>query len=294
MACLKAAAISKGLHLYEYVGDVYSIPVPMVNVINGGLHTVNKLDFQEFMIVPQAGNIKKNMKICSEVFHSLKTILKNSGESVGVGDEGGFSPSLINNTEALDMLNSAVLAAGYRVGKDVSYALDIAASSFYSDGKYHLNGEGRVLSVQELMDYYLTLIDLYPIISIEDPFYEGDFDALAKFTSLIGNKVQIVGDDYFVTNRNFLQKGIDKKAGNAILLKLNQIGTYTEFIETLDLAIKNGYKTIISHRSGETEDTTISDLAVGLNIGQIKTGSISRSERVCKYNQLLRIDEEIS
>lgn len=293
MACLKAAANCKRLPLFKYVGSGESIPIPMMNVINGGAHADNDLDFQEFMIIPQRDNIKDNMKIGIEVFHSLKSILKSRGEITSVGDEGGFAPNLNSNREALDLLNLAVLDAGYNVGVDVCYALDVAASTFYKDGLYHLNSEGKVFTSDELINYYKDLINSYPIISIEDPFYERDFDTLKHFTDSVGDTVQIVGDDYFVTNKNFLQRGIDIGAGTAILLKLNQIGTYSEFIDTVNLARRSGYNMIISHRSGETEDTTISDLAVGLCIGQIKTGSLSRSERVAKYNRLLRIDEQL-
>lgn len=293
MACLKAAAKCKSLPLYRYIGNVNNIPIPMMNIINGGAHADNSLDFQEFMIIPQRDNIHDNLKIGTEVFHSLKMLLKSNGDITSVGDEGGFAPNLSSNKEALDLLNQAVEEAGYNVGVDVCYALDVAATTFYKDNLYYLNGENKILSSDQLIEYYKMLIDLYPIISIEDPFFEGDFDSLKNFTREVGDKVQIVGDDYFVTNKEYLKKGIDMCAGNSILLKLNQIGTYTEFINTLNIAKENGYNPIISHRSGETEDTTIADLAVGLNIGQIKTGSLSRSERVSKYNRLLRIAEEI-
>ena len=233
------------------------------------------------------------LRIASEVFHTLKNILKEKGLATSVGDEGGFAPSLSNNKEGLDLIIKAISDAGYTPGLDVSIALDIAASEFYKDGKYHLESENKILTTKELTDYYIELINNYPIISIEDPFDQNDWDGFSKFTKLVGNRIQIVGDDLFVTNKKYLQEGIEKGACNAILIKLNQVGTVTETLETIALAKGNGYKTIISHRSGETEDTTIADLAVGLNMGQIKTGSLSRSERIAKYNRLLRIEEKL-
>lgn len=294
MACLKAAAIDAGKPLYAYVGEGKTLPVPMMNIINGGAHADNRLDFQEFMIIPQADTIHERVRIGSEVFHHLKKVLNEKKLATGVGDEGGFAPDLSSNKEGFELIMEAIEKAGYTPGKDVKLAIDVAASEFYHDGKYHLEGEGRVLSTDELIAFYEELINTYPIISIEDPVDENDWDGFAKLTAKIGDRVQLVGDDLFVTNKKCLQMGIDKKAGNAILLKVNQIGTITETLETIALAKEHGYKTIISHRSGETEDTTIADLAVGLDLGQIKTGSMSRTDRICKYNQLMRIEEELS
>ena len=293
MACLKAAAIEKGLPLYRYIGDGDMLPVPMMNIINGGAHADNKLDFQEFMIIPQRDTIKERVRVGAEVFHSLKKVLNERGLATGVGDEGGFAPDLESNTEGFELITEAIKKAGYEPGKDVKLGIDVAASEFYENGKYNLVGEGRSLTTDELIDFYKELVSKYPIISIEDPVDENDWEGFAKITKELGDKVQLVGDDLFVTNKECLQKGIDMKAGNAILLKVNQIGTITETLETIELARKNGYKTIISHRSGETEDTTIAHLAVGLNLGQIKTGSLSRTDRVCKYNELIRIEEEL-
>lgn len=293
MAVLKAAAKAKGMPLYKYVGDGKTLPVPMMNIINGGAHADNKLDFQEFMIIPQRDSIKERVRVGAEVFHALKSVLNERGLSTGVGDEGGFAPDLESNTEGFELIMEAIKKAGYEPGADVKLGIDVAASEFYQDGKYNLVGEGRSLTSDELIDFYKELVSKYPIISIEDPVDENDWEAFAKITKELGDKVQLVGDDLFVTNKECLQKGIDMSAGNAILLKVNQIGTITETLETIKLAKENGYKTIISHRSGETEDTTIADLAVGLNLGQIKTGSMSRTDRVCKYNQLIRIEEEL-
>ena len=293
MASLKAAAKVKGMPLYKYVGEGRTLPVPMMNILNGGAHADNKLDFQEFMIIPQRNNIHERVRVGSEVFHALKKVLNEKGLSTGVGDEGGFAPDLESNTEGFELIMDAIKKAGYEPGKDVKLAIDVAASEFYSDGKYNLVGEGRSLTTDELIDFYKDLISKYPIISIEDPVDENDWEGFTKITKELGDKIQLVGDDLFVTNKECLQKGIDMKAGNAILLKVNQIGSITETLETIKLAKENGYKTIISHRSGETEDTTIADLAVGLDLGQIKTGSMSRTDRICKYNQLMRIEEEL-
>ena len=293
MAAMKASAINVGLPLYKYIGDGTELPRPMMNIINGGAHADNKLDFQEFMIIPNRSTIKERLRVGAEVFHNLKKVLNSKGLSTGVGDEGGFAPNLESNTEGFDLIMEAINKAGYIPGKDVNIAIDVAASEFYKDGKYHLVGEGRSLTTDELIDFYEELVTKYPIISIEDPVDENDWEGFTKITERLGDKIQLVGDDLFVTNKKCLQMGIDKKAGNAILLKVNQIGTITETLETIELARQNGYKTIISHRSGETEDTTISDLAVGLNLGQIKTGSMSRTDRICKYNQLIRIEEEL-
>ncbi|MBQ9181027.1 MAG: phosphopyruvate hydratase [Bacilli bacterium] len=293
MANLKAAAKYKNKPLYEYVGDGKSLPVPMMNILNGGAHADNLLDFQEFMIIPSANTIKERIRIGAEVFHNLKTVLKEKGLSTGVGDEGGFAPNLNSNKEALDLIIEAIIKAGYKPGIDVNLGLDVAASEFYENGKYNLAGEKAILDTNELISYYEDLINNYPIISIEDPVDENDWEGFKLITEKLGDKIQLVGDDLFVTNKKYLQKGIDNHSGNAILIKVNQIGTITETLETIQLAKENNYKTIISHRSGETEDTTIAHLAVGLNLGQIKTGSLSRTDRICKYNELMRIEENI-
>jgi enolase len=291
---MKASAINKGLPLYRYIGNGSTLPKPMMNIINGGAHADNKLDFQEFMIIPQRDTIHERVRVGAEVFHNLKKVLNEKGLATGVGDEGGFAPDLQSNSEGFDLIMEAIKRAGYEPGKDVCMGIDVAASEFYKDGKYELVGEGRSLTTDELIDFYEELVSKYPIISIEDPVDENDWDGFRKITERLGDKIQLVGDDLFVTNKKCLQKGIDNHAGNAILLKVNQIGTITETLETIELARKNGYATVISHRSGETEDTTIADLAVGLDLGQIKTGSMSRTDRICKYNQLLRIEEELS
>ena len=292
MAVLKAAALSVNKPLYKYVGDGKELPRPMMNILNGGAHADNNLDFQEFMIIPNRDTIKERVRVGAEVFHALKKVLNEKGYFTGVGDEGGFAPNLPSNKEGFDLIIEAINKAGYAPGKDVSIAIDVAASEFYKDGKYHI--DNKDLTTDELINFYEELINAYPIISIEDPVDENDWEGFSKITAKLGDKIQLVGDDLFVTNKKCLQMGIDKKAGNAILLKLNQIGTVTETIETINLAKENGYKTVISHRSGETEDTTIADLAVGLSLGQIKTGSMSRTDRICKYNQLMRIEEEIN
>lgn len=293
MAALKASAIEAQLPLYKYIGNGKELPKPMMNIINGGCHACNNLDFQEFMIIPNRDTIKERLRVGAEVFHTLKKVLNEKGYATGVGDEGGFAPNLNSNTEGFELIIEAIKKAGYIPGVDVNLAIDVAASEFYQDGKYVLKGENRVLSTHELIEFYEELVNKYPIISIEDPVDENDWEGFKLITEKLGNKIQLVGDDLFVTNKKCLQKGIDLSAGNAILLKVNQIGTITETLETIELARNNGYKTVISHRSGETEDTTIADLAVGLNLGQIKTGSMSRTDRICKYNQLIRIEEEI-
>lgn len=298
MAAMKASANAEGVPVYKYVNEkfgdgVMSLPRPMMNIINGGAHADNKLDFQEYMIIPMADTIHDRIRIGAEVFHNLKDVLKSRGLVTSVGDEGGFAPDLESNSEGFELIMEAIKKAGYEPGKDVCMAIDVAASEFYKDGKYELVGEGRSLTTEELIEYYENLIDKYPIISIEDPVDENDWDGFSLVTERIGDKIQLVGDDLFVTNKKCLQMGIDHKAGNAILLKVNQIGTITETLETIELARNNNYATVISHRSGETEDTTIADLAVGLNLGQIKTGSMSRTDRICKYNQLMRIEEEL-
>ncbi len=293
IAALKASAIAAGKPLYAYVGEGRTLPRPMMNIINGGAHADNKLDFQEFMIIPQRDTIKERVRVGAEVFHNLKKVLNEKGLATGVGDEGGFAPDLNSNQEGFELIVEAIKRAGYEPGKDVCLGIDVAASEFYKDGKYNLEGEGRTLTTDELIDFYEELVNKYPIISIEDPVDENDWEGFTKITERLGDKIQLVGDDLFVTNKKCLQMGIDKHAGNAILLKVNQIGTITETLETIELAKSHGYNTVISHRSGETEDTTIADLAVGLDLGQIKTGSMSRTDRICKYNQLIRIEEEI-
>ena len=299
MAAMKASAKNENKPLYKYVYEKFgngkmSLPRPMMNIINGGAHADNKLDFQEYMIIPMADTIHERVRIGAEVFHNLKSVLKSKGLVTSVGDEGGFAPDLESNSEGFELIMEAIKKAGYEPGKDVCMAIDVAASEFYKDGKYELVGEGRTLTTEELIEYYEDLVNKYPIISIEDPVDENDWDGFNLVTKRIGDKVQLVGDDLFVTNKECLQMGIDHEAGNAILLKVNQIGTITETLETIELARSHDYKTVISHRSGETEDTTIADLAVGLELGQIKTGSMSRTDRICKYNQLMRIEEELS
>ena len=293
MASLKAAALNAHKPLYRYIGEGKSLPRPMMNIINGGAHADNSLDFQEYMIIPMQKSFKEIMRVASEVFHTLKAILKERGLATSVGDEGGFAPNLSSNEEGFKLIMEAITRAGYTPGVDVCMAIDVAASEFYKDGKYNLVGEGRSLNTDELINYYEELINKYPIISIEDPVDENDWEGFSKITDKLGSRIQLVGDDLFVTNKECLKKGIELHAGNAILLKVNQIGTITETLETIELARAYNYKTIISHRSGETEDTIIAHLAVGLNLGQIKTGSISRTDRICKYNELIRIEEEL-
>lgn len=291
LACLKAAAKYSNKELYEYIGKGTIIPRPMMNILNGGAHADNGLDFQEFMIIPMTKDFRTNLRMGSEIFHHLKKILTQSGFGTGVGDEGGFAPNINSTEEALNLIIDAIKAANYIPGKDVYLGLDVAASEFYNDSKYSF--EGKAKTSEELIEYYEYLCEKYPIISIEDGMAEDDYRGWKLLTEKLGKKIQLVGDDLFVTNKKLFQKGIDQKLGNAILLKLNQIGTVTETIETILLAKKARYNTIISHRSGETEDTYIADFAVGLNLGQIKTGSLCRSERTAKYNRLLRIFEKI-
>ncbi|MBE6156450.1 MAG: phosphopyruvate hydratase [Firmicutes bacterium] len=292
LASLKCLAKLQEKELYEYVtyGKV-SLPIPMINIINGGAHADNRLDIQEFMIVPIMKGESKRIQAASEIFHTLKKILKNKGLSTGVGDEGGFAPNLTKTTEALDLIMDAINDANYRPGKEVLIALDVAASTVYDKNKNVYNIDGLTLNANDLIKYYIELIRNYPIVSIEDPFEENDLESLAVLTKLVGDKVMVVGDDHFCTNSTLLEAGTKINAGNAILLKANQIGTISEMTKTIMTAKKNNYKTIISHRSGETEDTFIADLAVGFGIPFIKTGSVSRGERVAKYNRLMKIEE---
>ena len=290
LANLRASAKYNKKELYEYLGSDYSMPRCMMNILNGGAHASNSLDFQEFMIVPSKSEYKDNLRMGSEIFHSLKQVLKEKDLLCGVGDEGGFAPEISNNTIALELISLAIDKAGYVLGKDVYIALDVAASEFYRDGKYII--EGKEYSSLDLVSYYEGLIDKYNIISIEDGMAEEDYDGWKILTERLSN-IQLVGDDLFVTNKDLLSEGIKMGIANAILIKLNQIGTVSETLDTIKLAKDNNYKTIISHRSGETEDNYIADFAVGLNMGQIKTGSMSRGERLSKYNRLLRIEERI-
>lgn len=292
LANLKAAAKYEGLELFEYLGNDYSMPRCMMNILNGGVHASNNLDFQEFMIVPSKKEYKENLRMGSEIFNTLKNILKEKKLLCGVGDEGGFAPSIDNTKEALELINEAILKSGYVLGSDVFIALDVAASEFYDEKEDIYLLEGKKYTKEMLVDYYNELVNRYHIISIEDGMAEEDYDGWKLLTNKLSN-IQLVGDDLFVTNKKLLQKGIDMHIANAILIKLNQIGTVTETLDTIKLARENNYKTIISHRSGETEDNYIADFAVGLNLGQIKTGSMSRSERLSKYNRLLRIEEKI-
>ena len=292
LACARAAAEYMGMSLFEYIGGIrgHLLPVPMCNVINGGVHADNNLDIQEFMIAPVgAGSFEKAYQMAAETFQHLKNILKSNGHITSVGDEGGFAPNLKKNEEALKLIVEAIKKAGYKPGKDIFLAIDSAGSSFYKNGKYDF--EGKKINSEELIDCYEKWVSKYPVYSIEDGLAENDWDGWKKLTEKLGKKVQLVGDDIFVTNPKIFRKGIEKGIGNAILIKVNQIGTLSETLETIELAQQNGYGVVISHRSGETEDTFIADLAVGTNAGQIKTGSLSRSERLCKYNQLLRIEE---
>ena len=290
LAYLKASAIINGKELYEYLGSDYTIPRCMMNILNGGCHANNNLDIQEFMIIPSKDDYKENLRMGSEIFHNLDKILKENNLSCGVGDEGGFAPNISSTREALDLVSEAIKKSGYILGSDVFLGLDVAASEFYKDNLYHF--EGKDLTSDELINYFLELVRDYPIISIEDLLAEDDYEGWKNATSKLSN-IQLVGDDLFVTNKKLLEYGIENNMANAILIKLNQIGTVTETLETIKLAKEHGYKTIISHRSGETDDTYIADFAVGLNAGQIKTGSMSRMDRICKYNRLLRIDEDI-
>lgn len=296
MAVARAAAEEAGLPLYRYFGGStrMQMPVPMMNVINGGAHANNNLDIQEFMILPVgAPSFREAIRWGAEVFHALKKIIHDKGMSTAVGDEGGFAPSVANHEAAIQLILEAIDKAGYTAGEQIALGLDCAASEFFKDGKYHLEGEGLVLSAAEWTNILATWVDKYPIISIEDGMHEGDWDGWAHLTERLGKKVQLVGDDLFVTNTQILKEGIRKGIANSILIKINQIGTLTETFEAIEMAKRAGYTAVISHRSGETEDSTIADIAVGLNAGQIKTGSMSRSDRMAKYNQLLRIEEDL-
>ncbi len=296
MAVARAAAEESGLPLYRYFGGMggMQMPVPMMNVVNGGAHANNNLDLQELMIIPVgAPSFREAVRYGAEVFHALKKILHDKGMSVAVGDEGGFAPNVPNHEAAIQMILEAIAAAGYVAGEQIALGLDCAASEFYKDGKYHLEAEGLVLSSEEWINVMATWVDKYPIISIEDGMSEGDWDGWKLLTERLGKKVQIVGDDLFVTNTKILKEGIDKGIANSILIKINQIGTLTETFAAIEMAKRAGYTAVISHRSGETEDSTIADIAVGTNALQIKTGSLSRSDRMAKYNQLLRIEEDL-
>ncbi|MCP2258989.1 enolase (EC 4.2.1.11) [Streptoalloteichus tenebrarius] len=294
LAVAKAAAESSGLELFRYVGgpNAHLLPVPMMNILNGGAHADTDVDIQEFMIAPiGAESFREALRWGTEVYHALKSVLKTKGLATGLGDEGGFAPSLPNNREALDLIAAAVDKAGYKLGRDIVLALDVAATEFYADGAYTFEKSKR--SAEQMAAYYTELLDAYPLVSIEDPLAEDDWDGWVRLTAELGERVQLVGDDLFVTNPERLEEGISRRAGNALLVKVNQIGTLSETLDAVTLAHSCGYRTMMSHRSGETEDTTIADLAVAVGSGQIKTGAPARSERVAKYNQLLRIEEAL-
>ncbi|MGI9171267.1 MAG: phosphopyruvate hydratase [Candidatus Nanopelagicus sp.] len=294
LATARAVALSKNQSLFKYLGgqEAKTLPVPMMNILNGGAHADTNVDIQEFMIAPiGAENFKESLRWGAEIYHSLKSVLKKKGLATSIGDEGGFAPNLESNRAALDLILVAIESAGFKAGSQIALAMDVAATEFFADGKYKF--EGKQLTSDQMIDYYSELVQSYPLVSIEDPLDEDDWSGWAKLTANLGEKIQIVGDDLFVTNPERLQRGIDSKTANALLVKVNQIGSLTETIDAVNLAHKNNYKSMMSHRSGETEDTTIADLAVALNCGQIKTGAPARSERVAKYNQLLRIEEEL-
>jgi enolase len=297
LAVAKAAADEAGLPLYHYIGgaNAKELPLPMMNILNGGAHADNNVDIQEFMIMPAgAKSFCEALRMGAEIFHALKGVLKGKGYNTAVGDEGGFAPNLRSNEEALQVIMEAIENAGYKPGDDVLLALDVASSELYRDGRYHLENEAQpVKSAEQLIDFYENLVNNYPIISIEDGMAENDWEGWKKMTDRLGKRIQIVGDDLFVTNPAILREGIAKGIANSILIKLNQIGTLTETLDAIEMAKRAGYTTVISHRSGETEDTTLADLAVAVNAGQIKTGSLCRTDRVCKYNQLLRIEDEL-
>ena len=294
MAVAKAAAQSAGLPLYRYIGGPNShvLPVPMMNIINGGAHADSDVDFQEFMIAPiGADSFHDALRMGAEVYHSLKSVLKSNGLSTGLGDEGGFAPNLPSNRAALELISEAITKAGFKLGADVALAMDVAATEFFKDGNYHVEGTAR--STEKMIELYAQLAKDFPIVSIEDPLAEDDWDSWVHFTAAMGDQIQIVGDDHYVTNTERIAKGIELKSANALLVKVNQIGTLTETAESVDMAHRAGFATMMSHRSGETEDTTIADLAVAFNCGQIKSGAPARSDRVAKYNQLLRIEEDL-
>ena len=296
LAIAKAAANVNETSLFRYIGGAHAhvLPTPMMNIINGGAHANNAIDFQEFMIMPvSAGSIVEAVRIGSEVFHSLKKLLTDAGFNTAVGDEGGFAPDIAGTDAALGYISNAIETAGYKLGDDIVIALDPAATEFYDDGVYLLAGEGKKLNSEEMIEFYTSLCSRYPILSIEDALAEDDWEGFKQLTDQLGDRLQIVGDDLFVTNKNRLQRGIKQGIGNSLLVKLNQIGTLTETLGAISIAQRAGYSTVVSHRSGETEDTTIADLAVAVNAGQIKTGSLSRSDRIAKYNQLIRIEEEL-
>jgi enolase len=296
LSVVKAAAIALELPLYKYIGGVNShvLPAPMMNILNGGKHADNSVDLQEFMVMPLgAKSFAEALRICAEIFHTLKNVLKKDGMSTSVGDEGGFAPNLKTNEDAIKYIMKAINEAGYKPGKDVYIALDPAATELFKDGKYNLAGEGKILTPAKMVDYYSSMVEKYPIISIEDGMAEEDWDGWKQLTDKVGSKVQIVGDDLFVTNTKRLEKGIKLGVANSILIKVNQIGTLSETLDAIEMAKRAGYTAVVSHRSGETEDTTIADIVVGVNAGQIKTGAPSRTDRVAKYNQLLRIEEDL-
>ncbi len=295
MATARAAANNAGVELYEYLGgDKFTLPVPMMNIINGGVHADNSVDLQEFMIIPVgAPSLTEAIRYGAEVFHALKKVLSGRGMSTTVGDEGGFAPDLPSNEAAIEVILEAIEKAGYKAGQDIYLGIDAAASEFYKDGAYELASEGKTLSASEMVDLFASWVDKYPIISIEDGMDEADWEGWALLTGKLGNRIQLVGDDLFVTNTEILKRGIDEKIANSILIKVNQIGTLSETLAAINMAMQSNYTVVISHRSGETEDTTIADLAVATCAGQIKTGSLSRSDRVAKYNQLMRIEERL-
>jgi enolase len=294
MAVAKAAAQSAGLPLYRYLGgpNAHMLPVPMMNIINGGAHADSDVDFQEFMIAPiGADSFHDALRVGAEVYHSLKGVLKSNGLSTGLGDEGGFAPNLPSNRAALELISEAISKAGFKLGSDVALAMDVAATEFFMDGSYHVEGTAR--STEQMIELYAQLVKDFPIVSIEDPLAEDDWDSWVHFTSVMGDQIQIVGDDHYVTNTERISKGIELKSANSLLVKVNQIGSLTETAEAVEMAHRAGFTTMMSHRSGETEDTTIADLAVAFNCGQIKSGAPARSDRVAKYNQLLRIEEDL-
>ena len=296
LSVAKAAAAALDLSLYKYIGGVnaYILPVPQMNILNGGKHADNSVDLQEFMIMPVgAASFYEALRMCAEVYHTLKVVLKKDGMSTSVGDEGGFAPDLKANEDAIKYIIKAIGEAGYKPGKDIYIALDPASTEFFKGGKYNLAGEGKILTSSQMVDYYQSLVEKYPIISIEDGMAEEDWDGWKEITERLGSKIQLVGDDLFVTNTKRIKKGIKLGVTNSVLIKLNQIGTLSETLDAIEMAKKAGYTAVISHRSGETEDTTIADVVVGVNAGQIKTGAPTRTDRVCKYNQLLRIEEEL-